>query len=322
MKYLAHEAYVLTHTEVEQALSMTSPNPFTALAAEGGRFALWGLGIGTIAILIFFISFNPSFERVCGPFLMRLKKYAPFIGRMTLGAALLASGYYHAAFGPELPMSGNVSLVLMFGGLFIMIGFLSRLVAALGILFFVVLISQYQVYMLTYLNYVGEMILVLILGGGTWSIDRVAPIIKGVESRLQAVAKRWERYSFLILRLCFGAAIFFASFYAKFLHSNMALETVADYHLTHYFPFTPLFLVLGAFIVEAIIGICFFIGLGVRFAALVFIFFLILSILFFGEAVWPHIILFGVNLALFTHGYDKYTVGALLQGRREGEPVL
>jgi hypothetical protein len=56
--------------------------------------------------------------------------------------------------------------------------------------------------------------------------------------------------------------------------------------------------------------------------ALVFIGFLTLSILFFGEAVWPHIILFGVNVALFAHGYDQYKLGKLLQGERIGEPVL
>ena len=75
-------------------------------------------------------------------------------------------------------------------------------------------------------------------------------------------------------------------------------------------------------LVEILIGICIIIGFELRLVAVVFLGFLTLSILFFGEVVWPHIILFGVNLAIFTHGYDQYTLGKLFQGKRIGEPVL
>ncbi len=157
--------------------------------------------------------------------------------------------------------------------------------------------------MLGYANYLGELILFVILGGQWFP--------------------KLEKYAFLILRICFGASLIFASFYAKFIHSNLALQTVNDYHLTDYFHFPPLFLVLGAFCVEALIGLCLALGLEIRFMTLLFTFFLTLSILFFGESVWPHLILFGVNIALFCHGYDKYTLESkFFQRRRYGEPVL
>jgi uncharacterized membrane protein YphA (DoxX/SURF4 family) len=178
-------------------------------------------------------------------------------------------------------------------------------------------------YMLTYINYLGEMILFLILGGGIWSIDRYVPFVRKIVRNTKSLRKSLEKYSFLILRILFGSAIIFASFYAKFLHSNLALNTVTDYHLTNYFPFQPLFLVLGAFIVETLIGLCIVLGFQIRLVTLVFTTFLVLSISFFGEAVWPHIILFGINIALFFHGYDKYTFEmALFQKKRKGEPVL
>ena len=191
--------------------------------------------------------------------------------------------------------------------------------ASIALLIFVFAVFLDKTYMLTYLNYLGEIMLSLILGGGIWSIDSW----KGRTKALKLLGLEWEKYSFLILRVCFGSAIFFASFYAKFLHSNLALDTVTDYHLTDYFHFTPLFLVLGAFIVEALLGICFAVGFEIRFAALFFTFFLTLSLLFFGEVVWPHIVLFGVNIALFMHGYDRYTLERFLfQRKRRGEPVL
>ncbi|HSX25180.1 MAG TPA: DoxX family membrane protein, partial [Candidatus Andersenbacteria bacterium] len=125
--------------------------------------------------------------------------------------------------------------------------------------------------------------------------------------------------SFLILRILFGTALIYASMYAKFLHSDLALDTVNDYHLTQFFPFTPLFLVLGAFLIETLIGLAFMLGFAIRFFALFFLTFLTMSILFFGESVWPHAILFGVAIVLFFHGYDKFTVW----GRNgKNEPVL
>ncbi len=318
----AHEVYVLKSGEVQNALTATSPNPLTAISGQLGLFIFSGVVIALLMLVVLAISFNARVERVFNPILIRIKEFAPLIGRLTLGSALLASGYYQASFGPELPIGPNLSLLLLILGGLILAGCLTRIAALLSMIIFAMSVWQYHWYMLTYLNYFGEMFLFLILGGGLWSLDRHIEGLQKVENIFAGFAQFFERYSFLILRICFGTALLFASFYAKFLHSNLALDTVNDYHLTNYFSFTPLFLVLGAFLIEAIFGLCFFFGVQIRFMAIAFTFFLTLSILFFGEAVWPHIILFGVNFALFAHGYDKYTVGMFFQGKRAGEPVL
>lgn len=328
---LAHEVYVLPVSEVSTAMSMPSPNPFAAVPAQEDLFLLCGAIAIVLFLCILALSVHPLFERVFDPMFKRMKKYAPFIGRITLGFSLFSSGYYHAMFGPELPLATalptgwaeTASVFLMILGALILVGCLTRIVALVGIVLFGYMVVHYHLYMLTYANYLGEMLLALILGGGMWSLDRQISLLRAINAPLERVGMLFEKYSFFILRLLFGASVFFASFYAKFLHSNLALDTVADYHLTDYFHFTPLFLVLGAFLVEAVIGACFFLGFQVRFAAILFTFFLTLSILFFGEAVWPHIILFGVNFALFAHGYDKYTLEMLLiQRKRFGEPVM
>ncbi len=326
----AHEVYVLSPEEIRSAVAMPSPNPFTVIPEQEKEFLFWGALCAVGVLLVLTLSVSKMFEKIFDPFLMKLKKVAPLLGRLTLGASVFLSGYHHAFFGPELPFSVFLSpqaehvfaLVVMIAAVFISFGLLTRLMALFGLILYIFLCAHYGIYMVTYANYLGEMILFLILGGGPLSLDRVMSPFK-IEKMFFGIARILEPYAFFIMRMFFGSALIFASFYAKFLHSNLALDTVADYHLTNYFHFTPLFLVLGAFIVESIIGICFFIGFEIRFMALVFISFITLSISFFGEAVWPHLILFGVAATLLCHGYDKYTAEkAIFERIRDGEPVL
>ncbi len=327
----AHEVYVLSPQEISQALTMTSPNPFTAVPGQELRFLGWGTLVAILVLIVLSVSISPLFERVFDPILYRLKKYAPFIARVTFGLSLFASGYYGAFFGPELPLSSLVpasvaplaGAALMSIGILIVLGFLTRFLAFLMVCAFAYSVVLFHWYMLTYVNYLGEAILFVLLGSGKWSLDRAFSFMWNIEGVFIRWARGMERYSFLILRILFGTALFFASFYAKFIHSNLALDTVNDYHLTNYFPFTPLFLVLGAFIIEALLGFCFAAGFEVRFAAIFFTTFITLSLLFFGESVWPHLILFGVAGSLFCHGYDKYTLEKVLfQRKRKGEPIL
>lgn len=327
----AHEVYVLSPEEIKNAVTMTSPNPLSVIPDQEFKFIQWGVLVAGLILIVLAVGISPLFERVFDPILIRIKRFAPLIGRLTFGIALIASGYFGAFFGPELPVAQTMShmaahmlsIALIVAGIMVCFGFLTRIISLFALALFIYTAYEYHWYMLTYVNYLGEIILFIIIGGGAWSLDRVIPALAKIEKATEKVSSFLEPYSFLILRVLFGFAVFFASFYAKFLHSNLALDTVMDYHLTTYFPFTPLFLVLGAFLVEAILGICFMTGFEVRFAAIVFTFFLTLSIIFFGESVWPHIILFGVNFVLFCHGYDKYTVEqALFQRKRKGEPVL
>lgn len=318
----AHEVYVLGRSIIQHDTMEASPNPFQAAVAEPGKFALWGGLFLLQFILVIWLSRWSWLQAHLNPLLDRLKPYAPLIGRLTLGGSLLASAYYGALFGPELPLSDLAgpyagwlqTLLYVLGGL-ITIGFLTPIAGLVAIGLYAWAWIHFGLYLLTYLNYFGEMLLVLILGGHVLAID-------ALRRRSTVTLAKLEPYSFLILRICFGIAVLFASFYAKFLHSDLALDTVRDYHLTQFFPFTPLFLVLGAFITEALIGLSFLFGFAIRFTALVFTTFLVLSIMYFGEAVWPHLILFGVNVALFMHGYDNYTIGRCWLKRGTQDPVL
>jgi uncharacterized membrane protein YphA (DoxX/SURF4 family) len=153
--------------------------------------------------------------------------------------------------------------------------------------------------MLTYANYLGEIILLLTVG-----------------------FKKIKPYGFLILRVLFGTALIYTSFYAKILYSNLALMTVTKYNLTNYLHFEPHFLVLGAACVEILIGLFFILGIEIRATAIFLLFWLTLSLMFFGEVVWPHIILIGIPIAFFFYGYDKYSIEGYFFKKGDAEPVL
>lgn len=313
-----HEVYVLESGTIAHALQSFSPNPFGAFYTNQFQFFLWGFIAFVVVTTVFFASVTHRLERLFDPFLLKLKPYAPFVARVTLGVCLLASAYNGALFGPELPLPDFSPLLASFmqtalylSGLLILLGLWSRPSTLLALLLFVLSIAEYGTYMLTYANYVGEMLVVLFLGGGLFAFESA-----------KKISKRIESYAFLILRVTFGISVAFAAIYAKFIYSNLALETVMQYHLTTFFPFDPLFIVLGAGIIEVLIGLFFIIGFEIRHTALFFMFWIFLSLLYFGEAVWPHLVLVGVNIALFFWGYDRLTLQGRLFGTGRREPVL
>ncbi|MEO6077476.1 MAG: DoxX family protein [Candidatus Andersenbacteria bacterium] len=326
----AHEVYVLSGKVITDVVSNPSPNPFSAVSDHLGEFVEWGFFVAVGLFIIGLLAYSKKFSMFFEPVLRRLKPVAHFVARITLGASLFASGYYQAFFGPELSFKQDflpaiepfVAVIFMGLGIFIMLGIMTRVCTLIGLVFFGMAVAMYHSYMLTYVNYCGELLLLLILGSGRFALDNHHPHLRLLDKQFRHLHRIFEKYGFFILRVLFGIALIYASMYAKFLHSNLALDTVNDYNLTRYFHFTPLFLVLGAFIIEFLIGLAFIIGFGVRFFALFFLCFLTASLLFFGEAVWPHIILIGVAITIFLHGYDKYTVMMHLPKRQIKEPVL
>ncbi len=319
----AHEVYVLTPDEVEHALTTSRPDFLATIQNNLGQFIVSGIVALVLVVVVFVIAETSFVEIFFNSFLHKLKLYTPFIMQFTFGVSLIAGGFYNATFGPELPLDasfGSFSDIFRFIfivlGICILLGIYPRIASTIALIIFLPLLAQHGTYMLNYGTYYGEALAVALFGGGYALFTVKTPSFeKNIEHHLY-------KYKFLLLRIVFGLSLMYASLYAKFIHGGLALATVTTYHLTSYFPFEADFIVLGAFITELLIGFFILIGFEIRFASLMLLFFLVLSIGFFGEAVWPHIILFGTALAMFTHGYDRYTVVAKLSHRKDLEPVL
>ena len=323
----AHEVYVLNPTEVQSILATTSPNPFLQIPLHQSEFFTWAF-IGVMLVtIVFLVSVLRPLERRFDPVLFALKRKSGFIIiRLTIGLSLLASGYYGAMFGPELPLSSLfgqyaalASILLMIIGGSLVIGFLTRPMGIAALLLALFVVYHKGWYLLTYANYIGDIVSVAFLGAHVWSVDKHVLHWHGLMGRIERFV---ERYAFLMLRITFGVSLIYASVYAKFIHSELALQTVLQYHLTNYFHFAPMFIVLGAGLVEITIGTFIILGIEVRFTSLFLMFFLTLSLIYFGEAVWPHIVLFGGALALFVHGYDRYTIEGFFFKDAKHEPIL
>lgn len=324
-KVYAHEVYVLDHGEISQDLSAPRPDFLGSIAANSGQFALWGVGGVLLVGLLLFLSINKSVESFFDPLLLKFKRIAPIVAQFTIGLALLASGYYKAFLGVELPLSdtfgphaGLVSYALIAIGLMLIFGILPRLAGIATLSALVFMTYHYGFYMINYFTYLGEALAITLFGGSYYLLSS-----KWVSKYFsKVIPEEWHKYKFLIIRILFGVSLIFASLYAKFIHGALALDVVNKYALTNYFPFDPVFLVLGAMIVEITLGLFFMIGFEIRFTSLFFLTFLTLSLIFFGETVWPHIVLIGTAFAMFLHGYDEFTLTYKLAKDKNLEPVL
>ncbi len=331
----AHEVYVLTQEQIRTGMIAPPTSAISVILANTGSFMLAASLAVIVVVAIFFLSISRRLERLCDPFLEKIKHYAPAVARVTIGISLVAAAYFEALFGPELPLASLfgpyamlVRAILAIAGILIVIGWHVRAAALAMLVLFAVAVSKQGTYMLTYANYLGEIIVLLLIGTHRLGIDRFRSSLSRSRHALEAVQDALAPFSFLFLRIAFGVSLIYASFYAKFLHNELAYEVATlplaghALGLSQYFGIEPHFLVLGAGIIELVIGMFFLLGIEIRFTALFVEFWLALSLVYFGETVWPHIVLIGIPIAFFMYGYDKYSLEGRFFKKPGREPVF
>ncbi|MHB8710599.1 MAG: hypothetical protein ACYC6X_03565 [Minisyncoccota bacterium] len=331
----AHEVYVLSPAATAQALQTPSFSEWQTVLTNLHQFMFWGFVGVLLVFTVFFISISHTFERWLDPFLAKLPPYAPVISRVTIGIAFIAASYHQALFGPELPLEATfgastsiVSVLLVVIGLMITFGFYARIATLGAFVFFGIELWLRGSYLLTYANYLGELILLLILGAHQLSFHNKQHDKERLPRWFRRIKEKFTPYAFLILRVTFGISLLYASFYAKIIHNNLALIVASlplaghTGSLAQVLGFEPHFLVLGAAIVEILIAVFFIFGIEIRFTSLFLLFWLSLSLWYFGEAVWPHVVLIGIPIAFIFYGYDTYSLEGYFFKRGRREPVL
>ncbi len=319
----AHEVYVLSAESVGQAMSTTSPNPFSAIIGNEFEFLFWGFVSVVVFSTIIAVSFFHLLEKQLDPGLFALKRYALPIARVATGLSILAFAYSGNIYGSELLLSslfGSATTLAAYGlgaaGILLILGLFTRSVSYCLLALYAYSFLVLGPYVLTYTDFLGAFTLTALLGSGMWSLDSLR------HRRSSHAFHSLEHLAFPLLRICFGWGVLWASIYAKFIHSNLALEVVVQNDLTRFFPFDPLFVVLGALIIEFLAGLMLVFGIAIRWTLLFLAFWLTLSLLYFQEMIWPHGILFGLAIALFLHGYDRYSLEGHFFKRGNHEPVL
>lgn len=326
----AHEVYVLPSETIQQALMTPAFSEWSVITQNSDQFVLWAFIGALVVFCVFFISISRSLENALDPLLAKLPPYAPLVGRVTIGLALIAASYYGALFGPELPiretfgaLTDAVRTLLVVAGIMITVGFHPRIASIFVLTLFGVEVFTHGIYMLTYMNYLGELIILLILGAHILAFhSKHVDKLRAPKWFLRA-KNTLTPYAFLILRVAFGISLIYSSVYAKVIHNQLALSVAYAYpDVVHFFGFEPHFLVLGAALIEILIGLLFVLGIEIRFTSLFLLFWLSLSLWYFGEVVWPHLILIGIPIAFIFYGYDRYSLEGWLFKRDGKEPVL
>lgn len=325
-----HEVYVLPPEVVAQAISSPGFSFIEVITDHLSQFIFWGFISVLVVVGVFFISILRVLERVFDPILAKLPPYAPVISRVAIGLSFLAAAYYQALFGPELPLEETfgsltpfITVVLWVVGFLITFGIYTRVAAFVVFILFAWEALVHGSYLFTYTNYVGELAVLAILGGHQLAVHHRHHDSQNRFLWFRRLKERLQPYAFTILRVSFGISLLYASVYAKVIHNQLALEITNYYpEIVTFFGFEPHFLVLGAAIIEIILGLFFILGIEIRFTSLFILFWLSLSLWYFGEAVWPHIILIGIPIAFICYGYDRYSLEGFFFKRGGREPVL
>jgi len=312
----AHEVYVLEPHKIKTGLNDHSVHVFDALnSAKNVR--LFFIFTGLIALLVLvalWLSYKPFFKKI-GKKLDRSSSWALAVIRMAFGASLVLSALNNALYGPELPLADFYTPLLLkslmlVAGVSLIIGLKTRFFAGLSIAlwFFAILVKG--PYILTYINYLGEAIALVMLPRTIFSIDE----------KIGSYASKkftFEQYSLPTARILFALSLLYTAITIKFTTTILTLDVVRDFDLTRFFPFDPIFVVLGAALIEVLVGLLFLFGIMQRFTSALFLIVMTLSVWFFGEAVWPHLLIIALGVGLFMHKPDKLTVDSLYLSKKK-----
>lgn len=315
----AHEVYVLSPQEV--AADKHRHIDFFAPLHSGHDVRIIILyTLILLAVIGFFVWLKTKRPiQKLGALIDKAGLWAPDLIRVVFGLSLVFSALHNALYGPELPLSsfphGQLLRPILFilgGG--IVAGIFTRLLSLLSIVIFVFAFWDKGWYMLTYTNYLGEALALILVTYQSFSLDRL---------RHRGGKKDSARFTIPELalpatRTLFGFALLFTAFNIKVASPAVSLDVVERYHLTKFFHFDPMMVVLGATLVELLIALFFIIGFMQRINSLVFITFIGLSLAYFKEAVWPHYLLFALAIGIFLDRPDSYTVDRWLADKFHG----
>ncbi|MGH7246185.1 MAG: DoxX family membrane protein, partial [Candidatus Levyibacteriota bacterium] len=306
----AHEAYVLTRQEFLTGLAVNTPNPLGPLldTSHLGITALITVCVGLSFFFVIFWAATPW-----ASYLDKLIKKTKIIGPLIIRIAISASFFFAAAsncvLGPELslsPVTGNVFIltVLFAISLMIFFGVFIEVAALIGLIIFFYITNYYGVYMITYANYFGELIVLLLFGSRFLSVDRMLFGKKLWFAKLE----KYKTLEVPIVRILYGVALIYAGWTIKFQHQGLSIEVYNQYHLKDFFHASAAFIAAGAGLSEISIGIFILLGFAMRFTVLISLFFITLSLLYFHELIWPHIMLYGISFSLLINSGDVFTI--------------
>ena len=265
------------------------------------------VGVGILVIvLIVMIRRTKKYAVFFETVRTKLMSYHEMLGWMTrlaMGIALIGAGTANVFISPVLAGTPQIGLLEIFLGFLFLLGFLITPAIIVTIGLFLVGLSQ-STYLLGNCDFIALALALLFLDTKRPGLDDLLNI--GTSKLAQ-----FRKYVPLILRIGLGIAFIFLAMYEKFLNPHDSELVVTTYHLTKVIPVSPALWVLGAGMVEFVLGILLIIGFEIRVVAIIAFLVISLSFFYFKESVYSHVTLFGALSMLVVTGAGKYSVDSL-----------
>lgn len=315
----AHENYVLTKAQINADMAYKGLNVFSSLKDWGNLQVALAVGIGSLIAMILYFLFQQS--RAGQVFDQTLKKAEGFghvVLRFALGASFIFSAYTNSYLGPEislqtLPIAAIIKPALYILGALMILGLWSEIVGAASLIILLMATWVYKDYMLTYFNYLGEFIALLLYGSRIFSLDKI--IYKTKEW-----SEKYKDYELALIRITYGISIMYPAIIYKLLHPEVIIDIVNRYHINQFhwlFPHDPLLIALGTGMAQVAVGICLILGFETRVNTFITFSLMALSVLFFKETVWPHFILLALALYLLINNGGNFSLDHYLLTKKE-----
>lgn len=323
----AHVEYVTPGgdpTDVLEFLIASLTTPFNLAIIGAGGLAVTAVGIVYLRLRPLRTDIK-VFRRTLGSY----EELLPWLLRLSIGLPLVGAGFSGYFFSPAVQPPAPV-FVRLFGitiGFLLLFGFGTRLVAAIGLVSYLVAFTVQPALMLAF-EYVPGFLAIALVGGGRPSADhvvasmaaddrtlysRIDPFYRQVALPFVERTKHLTAYVPTVIRIGVGISFIYLGVAQKLMRPGEALAVVAKYDLTTVVPVPPELWVLGAGLTEALVGVLLIVGAFTRAAAGVA--FLLFVTTLFGlpdDPVLAHISLFGLVSALLVTGGGPLSIDRVL----------
>lgn len=328
----AHVDYVAENTgeSVDPAQFLRS------VLTDPGNLLLIGTGgivaVGGLVGYLYLYQTAPRDIATLREELTEFSEFLPWLLRLSIGLPLVGAGFSGYFISPVVLVPENAHVMLttrlfLVGiGFMLVFGILTRIVAAIGSLAYLLVAVLYAPELILAIEFVGGFLAILLLGAGRPSVDvllfRLASTEDtvyggiGFTGRLTARAERflgpYRPYTPTVLRVGAGLSFLTVGLADKLLQPGKALVVVEQYQLTSVLPIDPGLWVVGAGGTEVVLGLALIVGFftrGVATAA-----FGILTLTLFAlpdDPVLAHIPLFGLAAALLITGSGRLALDNL-----------
>ena len=303
--FFAHEAYVLSPEQISKGYADEDVSFFQPLSSASNLrvLAIISIVTGLLFGLAVFLKYSSSFQKI-GQLIDRSTKFAPDLIRIVFGASLIFSANHNALFGPELPLDlfpgAEILRVLLYlSGAALIAGAYIKWFGWLSVLIYAYAFVFKGAYLLTYANYFGEALAVILLPRQHFSLDHAR-----AKWRAKKTETSLSKYSMPVARIFLGLSLLYSAISVKILHPSLSMDVAVNYELSKFFHLDPSMIVLGAALTEILIAFLYILGFLQKVTSIIFVIFMTLPILYFKESVWPHYLLFGLAIGIFMHKPD------------------